>query len=366
MQIGHCSHILQYQFKEVYYLNNTLQTKTAEEILSTVFKPIEYVIDGLLAQGLYILAGAQKVRKSWLALDICLSVATGQDVLKRKTVQGTALYLCLEDNYVRVQDRLFKMSAEPTESLHFAIAADKIGGGLEEQIESFKKEHSDLKVVVVDVLQLVRNETESSYGTDYEEMSSLKHLAYRLEISIIIIHHNRKCKDNDPFNMISGSTGISGCADGSFVLIETKRGSGKATLYCVGRDIESAELKLNFDTDVMRWIVEGEPPPPKSKDNIFLSAVYIYIKDKIHFEGTATKLIDELRSVTDEAFYPNHVTRDLVQNGYELSKYGIEFENRRVHSGRIIYLHYHAERDGSDSRKVTVTEALPDSSQSSI
>ena len=49
-------------------MTNTLQTKTVEEILSTVFKPKEFIIDGLLTQGLYVLAGAQKVGKSWLAM----------------------------------------------------------------------------------------------------------------------------------------------------------------------------------------------------------------------------------------------------------------------------------------------------------
>ncbi len=41
--------------------------------MTTVYKPIEFVVDGLLAQGLYILAGAPKVGKSWLVLDMCLS-----------------------------------------------------------------------------------------------------------------------------------------------------------------------------------------------------------------------------------------------------------------------------------------------------
>lgn len=126
-------------------MSNMLQTKTAEEILTTVFKPKDFIIDGLLTQGLYVLAGAQKVGKSWMAMDICLSIATGVPVLGRDTIQGTALYLCLEDNYQRLQRRLFQMNAEPIENLHFAIAADKIGAGLEEQIESFKKDHDDLR-----------------------------------------------------------------------------------------------------------------------------------------------------------------------------------------------------------------------------
>ena len=50
-------------------------SKSCEEIMTTVYKPIEFVIEGLIAQGLYILAGAPKVGKSWLSLDICLSIA---------------------------------------------------------------------------------------------------------------------------------------------------------------------------------------------------------------------------------------------------------------------------------------------------
>ncbi len=36
-----------------------LITRSCEEIMTTLYKPIEFVIDGLLAQGLYILAGTK-------------------------------------------------------------------------------------------------------------------------------------------------------------------------------------------------------------------------------------------------------------------------------------------------------------------
>lgn len=179
-------------------------------------------------------------------------------------------------------------------------------------------------------------------------------------------NHMRKAKDDNPFNMMTGSTGIGGATDGNFALKETKCGSGKAIMYCQGRDIEYTELRMYFDTDVMRWIVENEPAAQKSRDNIVLSAVYLFIRERIHFEGTATELVEELKSVTDEVIYPNRVTRDLVQNGYELSKYGIDFKYERVHKGRIIILHYNGQRVGSDDRNVTVTQALPGSSQSSV
>ena len=83
------------------------------------------------------------------------------------------------------------------------------------------------------------------------------------------------------------------------------------------------------------------------------SVVYLFIKERIHFEGTATELVEQLKSVTDEEFFANRVTRDLVQNGYEMSKYGIDFKHKRTHSGRVICIDYHAERDGSDGKNGT-------------
>ena len=328
-------------------------SKSCEEIMTTVYKPIKYVVDGLIAQGLYILAGAPKVGKSWLALDMCLSIAKGEKVLDLKTSQGTALYLCLEDSFQRIQNRLYELTDEPVENLHFVILSDTIGKGLEEQIEQFKSEHSELKVVFIDTLQMIRSETDSNYGSDYKELSILKSLADKLEVAIAVVHHTRKCSDSDPFNMISGSTGISGCVDGSMVLIENKRGSRNAKLFCVGRDIENAEISLHFDSDLKKWIVTDELSTGQSKDNIFLAALYVYIKKKIDFSGTASELVSELKEVTQEQFYPNRVTRDLVQNGYTLRKYGIDFQYKRTRNGRLIILHYDRERDSSDGKNTS-------------
>jgi predicted ATP-dependent serine protease len=346
-----------------------LKTKTCEEIMTTVYKPIEFAVDGLIAQGLYILAGAPKVGKSWLSLDMCLSIAKGEKVLSQETSKGTALYLCLEDSFERIQKRLYELTDEPTDNLHFAVMADTIGNGLEEEIEKFKSMHVDLKIVFIDTLQMVRNETDSNYGSDYKELSVLKSIADKLEISILLVHHTRKCFDSDPFNMISGSTGLSGCVDGSMVLVESKRGSRTAKLYCVGRDIENAEINLQFENDLKKWIVTDELNEAKSKDNIFLAAVYLFIKTKIHFEGSATELVEQLKLVSDEKFHSNRVTRELVQNGYKLRKYGIDFQYKRVHGGRKIILHYDYERDGSDSKNgsgVTVTERRIEMSQTSV
>lgn len=117
---------------------NELKTVNCEQLMTTSLKPIEFCVDGMLSTGLFILAGAPKVGKSWLALDIALGIAKGEKVLGR-----TALYLCLEDNYTRIQNRLFELTSEPSKNLHFAIMAGTLGGVLEKQIETFKSQQSD-------------------------------------------------------------------------------------------------------------------------------------------------------------------------------------------------------------------------------
>lgn len=51
-----------------------------------------------------------------------------------------------------------------TASLHFATAANKIGNGLDEQLENFTKEHPDTKLVVIDTMQKIREAGGEAYS----------------------------------------------------------------------------------------------------------------------------------------------------------------------------------------------------------
>lgn len=329
-----------------------LKTINCEEIMAEPLKPIEFVVENLITQGLFILAGAPKIGKSWLALDICLSVAKGEPVLNAKTAQGTALYLCLEDSRIRIQNRLYEMTDEPTEQLHFALIADTIETGLEQQIENFILEHRNTKIIFIDTLQKIRSDSpDSTYATDYKELSVLKSVADKCSVAIVLVHHLRKTKDADPFNMISGTTGISGCVDGSFVLSESKRGSRNATLYCVGRDIENHEIELKFDDEKHRWISDEFFSEKENKSKIFIEKIFDFMIERKNFIGTATELANLIAPRFDTEVFPNRLTRDLVQNAYELSSYGIKFSSERSHGSRRIRLELMS-GDGSDSKNM--------------
>ena len=279
---------------------------------------------------------------------MCLSIAKGESVLGQKTLQGTALYLCLEDSYVRIQNRLYEITDVPTENLYFSVMSESIGNGLEEQIESFKIEHCGLKIVFIDTLQMVRSDTDSNYGSDYKELSILKSLADKLEVAIAVVHHTRKCSDSDPFNMISGSTGISGCVDGSMVLIENKRGSRNAKLYCVGRDIENQEINLVFENN--RWKVVDEAMA--KEPDFFSFAVHNFMLECKIFKGSATELANELSKILCKEIFANHIKKELMKHAYELQSYGVTFKSRRSNGQRVIILKYDKSSDTGDGKNL--------------
>lgn len=339
-----------------------LQIYDCDYVMNTQMVQTPYIIEKMIYQGLYILAGAPKIGKSWFALELCLSVAEGRQFLKRETNCGQALYLSLEDSLLRLQNRLYEFTDEIVDNLSFAIMAESIGNGLEEQIENAKQSLPNLKIVVIDTLQKIRESTDLSYSSDYKELSVLKNLADKLGIAILLVHHTRKCFDSDPFNMINGTTGLSGCVDGSMVLVESKRGSRKGKLYCVGRDIENLELNVVFENH--HWLVIDEVEPHKR--DTFPLVIHDLMLGEISFKGSATELCKLLYSRFGKQYYSNRVTRDLVQHTDELARYGVAFKSRRSYGIRIIELDYNRlgdVRDGSLVYVEVTDSTVPQSSE---
>ena len=273
-------------------MGNKLKTVDAETLLSTPMSKTMFIVDGLISQGVNVISGASKIGKSWLMLWLGLQVAQGNSIWGLPTLQCDVLYLSLEDTQRRIKDRLYNLTDSAPDNLYFAVTSGLIGGGLEEQITDFLTEHPATKLVIIDTLQKVRDSKGSAgkagmYGNDYDDISSIKRIADGFNIAILLVHHLRKLQDSDdPFNDVSGSTGIIGAADTNFIL-RRKRSGNAATLLVSGRDVEYQELTLQFN-DLVWELVERK----NSED--------------IH-KAELTYLIPELLSMVDDgkiAFNP--------------------------------------------------------------
>ena len=320
-----------------------VKIRSCEEIYDTIYHKRDPIVEGLIDYGTIILGGASKVGKSFLSLQLAYCVSQGLPFLGFQTNQTGVIYFALEDVERRIQQLMQKMfGLEPASNLYFATEAGYVGGGgFEEQLNTVLHEHPDVGLVIVDVMQKIRNPLEqSSYGTDYLFITAVKELADKYGICLILVHHTRKTTDSDIFKMLSGSMGITAAVDGSMVLYKKERKSGEATLAVVGRDIRDRELNLVRDWESPKWELVSEEDIidlPSLPDKILLAVAALLSDERPLWIGSA----DALVKATGLEMSPNALSRYLGSHVTELKKeYFIEFSKGRTNSGRSIRLMY--------------------------
>ena len=317
-----------------------LPTMTMSQLYDTVYESRLPIIDGLLYPGTYLFVGAPKVGKSFLMAQIAYHVSTGQALWNYSVHAGTVLYLALEDDYRRLQERLSRMfGVEGTDTLHFATCAKQLGAGLSEQLHRFVSEHQDTRLIIIDTLQKIREAggDKCSYANDYEIIGQLKQFADQTGISLLLVHHTRKQQADDKFDRISGTNGLLGAADGAFILEKEKRTGDTAILEVSGRDQPEQKLILRKNMERLIWELERAetevwqvPPDP------ILEKVASMLTDRGHeWMGSPT----ELTAALQLDLKPNLLTKHLnVNAGRLFNEHQIQYENIRTHAGRRIRL----------------------------
>ncbi len=239
-----------------------LKLISAADLDAKVFPQIDYVVPGYIAEGLTILAGKPKCGKSWLCLDMAIAVACGGFAMGSVPVEaGDVLYLALEDNQRRLQKRIRQLvgDGEKPKRLALATECEAIDRGGLQAIASWCESVPRPRLIVVDVLGMIRpnrREKDQLYEGDYKAITPLKQLADQYSLAVIIVHHTSKRADaTDPFDTISGTTGLTGAADTNAVLTNSPEGP---KLYGRGRDIEEYEKSMRFDKTSGRWTVLGD------------------------------------------------------------------------------------------------------------
>lgn len=232
---------------------------SAPELMKADLGETQFIVADLLPQGLSLLASPPKYGKSWLVLDLCISVARGTRFLGHETHPCGCLYMALEDGPNRLKSRTERLlgGAPTPRKLAFVTVAPDLSNGLIDTLEQYMGQYPDTGLIVIDTLQRIRGQmprNESAYNYDYREIGDLKAFADRHGILVLLVHHLRKMgDDNDPHNRISGTNGIMGAVDTSLVITKAKRSDDTATLSVTGRDVESSETVIEFDKGTCKW-----------------------------------------------------------------------------------------------------------------
>jgi hypothetical protein len=264
------------------------------------------IVEDLLPEGLAILAGSPKAGKSWLSLSLCLNVAQGSVTLGEYSChRGNSLYLGLEDSPRRLQSRILRLlGGSPVpygcycacEWSQFGTGKNGKPDGLME-LTGWLDRFPNTRLVVIDTLAKVRsgNSAPTLYERDYRDLERLQRLSLDRNLAIVLVHHTNKRTSRNMINAVSGSTGLTGCADSIWILESSHDGECDATLWVSGRDIEQRTLALSFDKGTGRWLYIGE-------------AEEISMSDE-------RKGIRDLLSKAEEPLSPKQIASALGQSG---------------------------------------------------
>ena len=265
---------------------------TAADLQHRTFAPIQYIVPGLIPEGLSMLVGRPKIGKSWLALDIAIATALpgGTCLGGREPQHGSVLYCALEDNVRRLQARITKVLGAHKESwpkgLTLTTQWRRLNKGGVADIAEWVKTASRPRLVILDTLASVKPiRTTSGYTEDYESLTDLHRLANDVGVAILVLHHQRKSEAEDPLDTISGTLGLAGCVDTPIILAGTSQGM---TLYVRGRDIEEAEHAVAFDKESCRWSIKGDAA-------------------EVHRSDTRNKILSVLKKVKPKTMGPSDI-----------------------------------------------------------
>ena len=218
------------------------------------FSPPVFVVDSLLANGTTLLAARPKTGKSWLTLQLALSVAKGEPFLGHFPVMetGAVLYYALEESDNRTHNRLHKLTGWKSglERISFVYRIDPLMSGGAAQIDA-DLTTGRFALVILDTLAAVLqpNARRDPLRSEYAEVNTLRRLAEKHKTCIVVVTHSRKAEADYALDAVAGTTGMTAGCDAVWVLNRQK--DGNYILETIGRETEESVYRLGFE--------KGEP-----------------------------------------------------------------------------------------------------------
>jgi hypothetical protein len=228
-------------------------TKDPAEIMSlgeamayakTVPDP-KWVVPGFVTDGLTLFAGASKIGKSYISLDIAAAVASGTECLGSVVVeQGDVLYIAAEDPMKRIVDRMMTWNPNPEDwpmdTLSIKAVPLEKAGSL--YALDWLETTANPRLIILDTLARTipeKNTQKGAYEKDVERLAGVQRFSHQHGVAVLAVTHTNQMKleDGDDWMMkVTGTTGIIGTAD-QIMFLEAKRGDAEGTLHVTGRDV---------------------------------------------------------------------------------------------------------------------------------
>lgn len=327
-----------------------LEIYNADYFNNTEIEAPTPIIDRILYPGLGILGSPAKMGKSYMVLQLCVAVTTGENFLGFTVERpGDVLYLDLQGTKRRTKKRLNNLGYETMpEGLSIAYRARKTDDGFIQQIEQWISSVKNPSLIVVDMVEQIKGNqrrTEDAYRADSRILEPLHDVAIKYNISILGVMHTRKGNakftPDDPFNEIIGSVAQFGTADCAWMIIG-KRDEDKKRLSIICRDNDDGQEDFEAIFSNHRWSISGTVEEVAEKlavqeynNNPVVFTIRALIKESGGgWSGTMSDLTGEVATKTG-AFVatPEKMKATVSKLAYRLSCEGIEIEYPNKNGG---------------------------------
>lgn len=217
----------------------------------------QVVVEGLLHNGLTIMAGPPKVGKSWFTLQLAMAVARNRTLAGFWPVNspGGVLYWALEESASRTGSRIRKLTDVPDitlQNLEFVYESKPLLGGGLEQIDQKIGERRPSLVIIDTLLAVCRGTSGPAgkrndvMGEDYQRIAVLQKLAHKHGTAIVVVHHTAKYSTgNDVIQSVAGSVGTTAAADCIWGM--KRQPAGRCALEIKGREVEDDTFMMALD-----------------------------------------------------------------------------------------------------------------------
>ncbi len=275
------------------------------ELQHKEFPSVKWAVDDLVPEGLVIIAGAPKVGKSLLAVDIVTAIATGGCAFgHQRCVSGSSVYISLEDNQSTVQGRIKQQCDLWSSKLHVVTGGvGYLDLDFYKMMDEWVLQWSDLRCIVIDILDKVVPEKPTGM-TDYSFYNRLLDPLHKWgkdnQIAVIAVTHKGKApksEGSNPFSGIIGSVAIQGSADALLILDrnfakeqdKTNVGLADGFLEATGREVPAEKYSLDFDSEAVMWSLKGKIEPRDLTSN----TNWLLILEELKREKLKPKAISE-------------------------------------------------------------------------
>ena len=228
------------------------EPEDGHDLLVDQRRPSKTIVDGLLNEGMILFGGKPKRGKSWLMLDLALSVATGSRVWRHFPVQEPqpVLYIGLEDGRDEIRERLLAIQPGITDTgkLQFLYSFPRLNEGGLEKLRGYA-ESGRYRLIIVDVLARVesadRRGSEKSYHDIYDMLTPLQDMRHQHPLCLVLVTHLRKAEAQDIFDGLHGSVAYQGVQDSLWVL-ERPLQNSVGVVHTLGKRSHQQALHVSF------------------------------------------------------------------------------------------------------------------------